>query len=79
MQCRRSFPTSRYKGRQVLGTCKWVWLELSDLDARMASSASSPPATVLGTTTSDETGDGSKMLSVGPQVAQQIPFQVCTS
>ena len=39
----------------------------------MASSSS--PATVLGSTASDETGGGGKK-SLEPQVPQQIPFQV---
>ena len=40
---------------------------------------SSSPTKVLpppGSTVSNDIGDGSKTLSLGPQVAQQIPFQV---
>ena len=38
--------------------------------------ATSSSSTVLESTASAENRDGSKTLPLGPQVAQQIPFQV---
>ena len=42
----------------------------------MASALQSLPPS--GSAVSDKTGDESKILSSGPQVAHQVPFQVCT-
>ena len=53
-----------------------AWAEHHPVTVRMAAASSS---TVLESTASDESGDGNKTLSLGPQVAQQIPFQVRTS